>query len=444
MFSKIKIFLKKHDTNFFIKFMYNLYKKFKFRIAQTFAERRLKHVAKLASMKSMDRQICVVFLVIDPNTWNKFSLIYSTMVADVRFKVRMVCLPPPYYEDRNVTYNYFKTHGYDCVDARLGGEIKQNGWYDIKGLNPDYVFYCEPYNSYFYRDYKSYVVAKYAKICATGYGGMTILEEFLDVRPDDFYRDVYLYYATNRDEAEYNYSKFRDAHLKKLQYTKYLGTPAFAADLKAKGSKSTSWAFSRNKFKVVWTPRWTTDEKLGGSNFFKYKNFMFSLVKENKNIDFLFRPHPMAFDNFIKTGQMSREAVDEFYQICDKTSNLSLDISKEYASTFWESNVLITDISSVIVEYFITGKPIIFCPTEKRQCHFLSYFKDILSACYIANTAGEITKYLLDLYNGNDPLKVRRSKLIEDLFCGDFSITPKLIVDDIANDFVESCNKNNS
>lgn len=48
---------------------------------------------------------------------------------------------------------------------------------------------------------------------------------------------------------------------------------------------------------VLWTPRWSTDPYIGGSNFFNYKDIMTRLVKQNKNILFIFRPHPLMFEN---------------------------------------------------------------------------------------------------------------------------------------------------
>ena len=81
---------------------------------------------------------------------------------------------------------------------------------------------------------------------------------------------------------------------------------------------------------------------------------MTRLVKQNKNILFIFRPHPLMFENFIKTKEMTSEELSEFKQYCEETENLILDEEKEYTSEFWQSDMLITDLSGMIPEYFIT------------------------------------------------------------------------------------------
>ena len=41
-----------------------------------------------------------------------------------------------------------------------------------------------------------------------------------------------------------------------------------------------------------------------------------------------------------------------------------IDNQRGYVDTFWGADVLITDISSMMMEFFVTGKPIIFCGTN--------------------------------------------------------------------------------
>ena len=395
MFQKIKNLLKKHKNNFLVRILFKIKQKFsnfKLKIENKKSIKRLKRLSEVKPIQN--RKIRVIFVVVNSNTWNKLKSLYHEMLNNDKIDVKIVCCPEPYKEDTSITYNYFKNNGYDCIDARVGegpwNALENKGnWFNLKKLEPDYVFYSEPYNMYLPNKYKSNEVSKFSKICVVSYG-MTVAEEFLQIRPNDFYRDVYCCYANNQDELKYNINQFREQHNIGIQKTKNLGFLAFADIFESTKKQSKSWKFSKNKVRVVWTPRWTTDKTVGGSNFFKYKDVLIEYTQKNKDIDMLFRPHPMALDNFVRTGEMSQEEVNEFKKICETTPNLSLDNEKSYTSTFWSSSFLITDISTIIVEYFVTGKPIIFCESDVARQKYLPFFETILQSCYVVKDKYEL------------------------------------------------------
>lgn len=431
MLQQIKKFLRRHKDNILLKTLWQF--------KQATVERRaIKRLQKLKNIHIANRKIRVLFIVIDSNTWNKIKSLYIAMKLCDQIALSLVCCPDPHEKDTAKTYNYFVAEGYDCIDARIGrgswDAISGKGkWFDIKQLQPDYIFYTEPYNSYLPKKYRSNVTSSYAKVCIVPYG-MTTTKEFLAIRPRNFYCDVYLCYTNNEDEKNYNIEQFAKPHQCQLQYTKYLGFLAFSDFVAQSKLKSEAWNFSQNKMRFIWTPRWTLNEDLGGSNFFRYKNILFDYAQKNQNIDFLFRPHPMALDNFLKTGKMTQEEVDQFMVRCENEKNLRLDTRSEYTKTFWQSSVLVTDISSIIVEYFITGKPIVFCKSLNTKQTYLAFFAKILDACYVVNNEKELVTVLDYLKMGHDKKKIYRQKLVAEIF-GDISMnTPNKIINDVLQD----------
>ena len=441
--SKLKSFLSRNKKCILFRpifFAHSVLKHFKSNIADVQSRRRIKRVSRRASLQSKSRKIRVLFLVIDSNTWNKLKPLYDAMRQRENIELKIVCMMPmPKQQDTSVTYRYFKDHGYDCIDARVGDgpwdvDDKTSQWFDIRALEPDYIFYGEPYNAYFPAQYRSQVTSQYAKICFASYG-VTILKNFLYIQPRDFCRDVYFRYATSEEEKNFIISQYRKFYKKGLQKIKYIGNLVFSEFYKARDARCEAWAFSKNKFRAIWTPRWTTDEKIGGSNFLRYKDILLDYAKTHKEMDFLLRPHPMALDNFVKTGQLSEEEAAAFKQTCLEESNLSLDVQKYYANTFWHSDVLIGDISSILVEYFITGHPIIFCKTLHSEQQPLKFFEKILSCCYIADNQAELILHLEQLAAGHDPLKTKRESCIAELFNYDFEGVADKMIDDIISDF---------
>ena len=184
----------------------------------------------------------------------------------------------------------------------------------------------------------------------------------------------------------------------------------------------------------MWTPRWTTDEKQGGTNFFNYKDFLVSFAADNPDADLLFRPHSLAFKNFIEKGLMSEEDVEEFKKHCAESSNMRIDQNKEYAGTLWNTDVLVTDVSGIMFEYFVTGKPMVFCnlPVGLK---YVEEVNKLLEGCYIINNASELEEVLIQLKNGNDTLKEMCLQIIEELFGDKLDNADRLIVEDIKKDY---------
>lgn len=427
-------FYSKNKDKKIVQFMNKVYSR-EFKIPYDyFARKRLEKIKN--KHNNQDRKIKVCFIVNDPNVWNKLEAVYEEMKEDGHFELYMVCVSPPFSDDVEEAYKFFKGKGYDCVNAYYKDKDGKERVYDIKKLAPDYIFYGQPYNNYLPKAYRTYKTSKYAKLCIMQYG-MTVSRLFLNIQSRNFYRDIYKFYSMVKEEIEYRKEKFPILYERNLQSAENLGFPAFSQFMKEKGKPSKSFEFSKNDFKAIWTPRWVTDEKLGGSNFFKYKDVLFSYAENNKDVDILFRPHPMALDNFIKTGEMTQEQVDEFKGKCRRMPNISLDEEKEYATSFWTSDVLISDISSIVVEYFITGKPIIYCIGAGSENEYLEYFRKILSCSYIVENETQLCETISKIKNGEDPLKEQRITMIEELFGDTLTSAPRKITDSILHDYYE-------
>lgn len=437
MLQRLKAFYRAHKNAWLLRTLYVAYAKTLCFCKNTAAAIRLlrwKFVKNQAG-----RPIRVCFLQQDPNCWNKSKALYDLLNADDRFAVHLLCVPDPFNPDTGSTYRYFAENGYAAIDARVGDGPwstmdSQGQWFDLQSLQPDYVFYQQPYDAYLPEVYRSHVVFRYAKLCMTVYG-IALTRELLACLELPFMRHVYCAYAVTETERRYNKSRLWLSHLLGIRYSKYFGTLGLADFAAQQQAECPAWDFSKNPFRVIWTPRWTTDEKIGGSNFFRYKDFLPAYAEKNPDVDILFRPHPMLFDNFVRTGKMTRQEADDYIHGRNAAPNTAMDNEKSYGSSFWHSSVLLTDVSAVLVEYFVTSKPIIFCETENCASTYLDFFRQILSVCYVAKDQQQVAMYLDRLKAGEDPLKDQRLAVIQKLFGSDLTSTPKRIADDLAADY---------
>lgn len=354
----------------------------------------------------------VVFVVQYIPGWNKLEPIYSKMQKDQRFNPIIVCVPLNIQnhilldDNGNDTYKYFIEHGYKAIDALLD----DGSWFDLKQLKPDYLFHSRPYNAFMPRCYTSDRIVRYALISNVLYGINTSKNGQKVTINKDYFRDNYCYFAFDELEKEYYEKEYIIGIRLGIQKCLPYGAVALEQILNSR-KENTSSAFRKS---VLWTPRWSTDPIVGGSNFFKYKHIIIKLIAENPDVLFVIRPHPLMFGNFLKTGEMSELDVQEFKEYCSNTNNVYLDEKKEYSDTFWNSDILITDNSGVVPEYFITSKPIIYCHSDIFV--YTESFTTIIQSCYQAHNSEDIENYFNLLISDVDSMKDKRIESIRYLY----------------------------
>ena len=397
------------------------------------------------SKKKRDK-IRVGFIIQELAVLNKSLLLIEQLMKDNRFQVVLLCVPSNILDGKlvnqvgnvNDVFDYLNLRGYRNLVNTLD---ESNNWINIEKFNLDYIFYNRPYDSVYPEPYRSKTVSKYTKICVVLYA-FTMVKKVLEITLNKgFFKYVYFYFAESNESCNYNIDRFYLMHKLGLQKSIYLGMPVFELFFRYKrnidksSQLSHSWSFSKNKFRVIWTPRWTTDYKLGGSNFFTYIMEFLDYADRNKEIDFLMRPHPLMFENFLKTKELAFNEYKQLIDRIDKMDNFSIDNEKEYVSTFYQSDILVTDISSIISEYILTGKPIIYCKNN-MHLELVSEAKVIIDACYTVSDFQEITNCIENILRGNDSLKDRRVEIVSEVYGVEIKNSTKLIVEELVKDYL--------
>lgn len=388
-----------------------------------------------------DGPIRVAFFCQYIPAWTKVEPIYHLMREDERFEPYLICIPSGIRNNRlihpdsleNDTYDYFREHGYeDAVNALVGKEK----WLDLEAMGLSYIFYPRPYNSFMPECYTSRRVSRYSRVCIIMYG-MTLTEEVSNTTLNrDFMASVYYYFAETTFAMEKNRKNNSVLHRLGLQKTVCLGMPVLEALSRKRNAVSPSWAFSKNQFRIMWTPRWTTDQAEGGSNFFTYYQRLLDYAEEHPDVDLLLRPHPLTFPHFIETGEMTAEEVTAYQARCASLQNVQLDTQSEYEATFWGSSVLVSDISGMMPEYFTTGKPLIYCASN-MELKLSDFSRRMVEGCYVVYNEEELFHCLEDLQAGNDPLREKRATIKKELFGETCEGASARIVEELAKDWNE-------
>ena len=136
-------------------------------------------------------------------------------------------------------------------------------------------------------------------------------------------------------------------------------------------------------------------------------------AKQHTECHLIFRPHPLCFSNFISTGEMTKEELVELRRLYEEEPSLQLDENSLYIPSFQASDVLVADPTSLIGEYLLTGRPIIFCRKEGKLSPL---FEQLLSGLYVVDTQQELCSTLDQLRQGNDFLRKKRCSLVKEYF----------------------------
>ena len=376
-------------------------------------------ISKLLRKKSDHNVISVAFIVQMPEIWDKEAPVFEAMLSDARFSARLIVVPSYDIAKRQISeygneLEYFvEKYGSECIVKAY----EDNDWIDLEQLDLDYVFYQRCWESYLPEQYHTKNVIRFSKTCYIPYA--VGLFDGTEYYKKNFFTNLYACFCSTREQTAFHVQNTN----RKIVFC---GCPVIEryADIAKKLSPSGSK-------KLLWTPRWTDDAFFGGSTFFENMYNILELKEEHRDIDLVLRPHPMTFPNAVRNGKMTEEEVEE-YKNKVKTSGAVFDSNVFIEDSLFSTDILITDYSSIVWEYFIFGKPIIYC--TDTDIDFEEVYKKITKVVYKAGNWEEIKKITSMLLSGEDPMYSERIKLVKEIVDENANAT-KRIIDYIAEDF---------
>jgi len=359
--------------------------------------------------------INVLFVCHERALWSSFETIYQAMENDPLFNPTILALPYKHptlssgdYHDSGVV-EFMQKRGFSVIE---GYDQASKRWKTPSEFSPDFTFFQTPYNL-FPPEWSSEQVSMITRICYVPYA-CNIFGGAVDkiAHPPSYFKNVSIVLKEGemmRDvfvEKFHKYKWFDESKVivsgyPKLDKLRVASLP----DNKIQGQDET------HQSKVLWTPRWRTTE--GNCHFFDYKNFLRKYFSKHSELRFVFRPHPLCFQNFIKTGEMSPNELIALESEYIDSENMDIDMSGSYEEVFLDSDILISDISSLLLEYFVTGKPIIY--THKVDC-FNDLGRVIAQGFYWVRNERELDETLTMLASGEDPLFNVRQDLVQSIF----------------------------
>lgn len=365
--------------------------------------------------KSKNDKMRIVFIVQRTEVFNSVRSIFDAAVEDPRCEVFLLPIPRCANRRFELLWDTYPAIVDFCKELNAGTiietyDFERKEYFDLNKINPDYIFLNVPYTEQYPEIYRIKELSHVSKVCFVPYGATTSNEkkyEFLafgGYTPDFL---GYLSYLFCDGESSYNYCK-KKAFLSQIitgNNIYSLGYPRF--DMR--------WdSYEHDNKTVLWLPRWTTKEQAEkwcnlGSTFFDYYTIFIDYFNKKIDKNLIVRPHPLAFENYIQTGLMSEEDVKKYKKTISMTSNIYLDEKSSYEAAFNRADILIADNTSLIIEYFLTGKPIIY--TGSRS-DFSTSISSVIDSFYYAKNWNQLSKILEELFSGNDTLRTKREEAV--------------------------------
>lgn len=368
----------------------------------------------LISQNKTNDEVCnVLFICHRPSLWGKQKPVYEALSASPNFNVTLLATPGSHIAGGNrheydYMREYFEQESLEFINAY---DSNNESWVYPQSLEPHYVFLQTPYFSHTEEIYTAQYISRFAKVCYLPYVGILVQRGAVEdaIHRPDFFRFAQMLFLPDKIAKTTALKKCSDTPPNNIYVT---GSPIIDS-LKVDQLPASKgiWSAAKSSFKVLWTPRWNTYDNT--CLFFEYKDILAEYATKNPDIELALRHHPSALGHLAKTGEFTSKEQEMYHSKIENIPNMHRDVRGEYQDSFLHSDVLISDISSMMSEYFVTGKPLIF--THRTEL-FSEFGKEIAKGFYWVNDQKELTDTLNMLKSGKDPLKETRQQIISEIY----------------------------
>ncbi len=381
-----------------------------------------KQLVALNQLKNKEKINCVFFALFE-ESW-KYDGIYQIMLNNPRFNPTILVCPVVDFGRDNMIYkmekcyNAFCKKGYKVLKSY---DINTDTYIDVKQtLEPDIIFYTTPY--------KSQVDSRYY---------ITMFDDVLSVYvPYYINSNKDFQMAYNREFHNLVWRRYLETEYHKKLSKKYsannginvvnTGYPGIECFLKKKTVERKG-----TKKCIIWAPHHTIDPVglIYYSCFLQYCEGMVELAKKySDSVHFVFKPHPLLRNKL--NNKWGKDKTDAYYNLWNTMDNTSLN-EGAYENLFFDSDGMIHDSASFIVEYLYLNKPVMRTLNGENLGKLYNEFGlKCIDNHYHAKSLQDIETFIQNVINGVDPMREKRTKFVDTVLIPHGSPSQN-IIDDI-------------
>lgn len=376
---------------------------------------------------SNHEKVRVMFLVDDSSKF-KLSTVFENMRASLIFEPFVVVFKL-YCVDKSPEKEFFEEKHQEDIE-----EFKKQGYpvfdaYDSEGNIIDFEEFCPDLillGCISYMDAKNPIISSYYLyskwlVCYFDYGiNNTAYFDYHYNSP--YIVSCWKHFSGTRYHftEELRYSRYSGIN------TKYLGYPFFDnyKNINSSGSEEST---EKESAIVIYAPHWSIDlvgNTINASTFLESSKTVIELARRNKQVKFIFKPHPLIKYLSVCGYTNSSFTLDDYKNYISSwlsLDNCSIYEGYNYIELFKRASLLITDSLSFIGEWLPSMNPCIYLSNEDDDSKFMSRFDAIgqaaLSTYYIAKEESEIVSFFNSIViEKRDPKYKLRENVIREFF----------------------------
>ena len=337
-------------------------------------------------------------------SWDKLEPLYDFLIQDYRFETFLFVVPEDNFETYEIIPDYEGNYFCEKYPNHIKLLDKSGNCIDLADYNLNYLFYQRPYDYRLPKLVRSSRMVKYTQCCYLPYG-LTASDAFNDNNlRNDFFDNQCLLFMDSPYMQGLLKKRYPLSHLWSIKKIEYLGYPAL--------DKYILWGKTeKSEGYITWTPRWSFDSRKGESSFLKYKDRYFEYVSKNKG-KYIFRPHPLIRAEIVNRNIMSKEEWDTYICALEELG-VVVDMDSPIDNVLRKTEILITDFSTIIGNFMMLGRPIIYCD---NSIQLNPVYEEMEKYFYKAFDWSTVEKICNDLIRGTDVMKSARQQFIEEKY----------------------------
>lgn len=362
------------------------------------------------------RPVRVAFLVVENQKWSAQS-VYAAMAASSLFEPMLFLSTHADNVgqdgrgalrttlEQNV--QFAKRHGFmfhEVFDERQGRFIP------LENFSPDVVFYEQPYG--LPPEHAPAVVSRFALTCYIPYGYGIYLARNSGQRFSPGFSE-YIWRMFVESEGFLQMS----GNIRFLQECSAVPTGYPKMDALRVLSEQRRQSAERATSQIIYAPHHSLTPGEGDSygTFAWSGRWMLDFARSTPEITWIFKPHPKLREQLVRTGIMTPAEVNRYFAAWGELPNGKVVLDGGYMAVFADSDAMITDSGSFLVEFLITGNPILLLVSAK-SAGYSAFGEKLVSTLYRATEVGEIRDFVESVVvGGNDHRRRERAAVTPEI-----------------------------
>lgn len=353
---------------------------------------------KIQNIRNFPRIIRIGFLVCHIQKW-KCQSVFDQFAKEKEFHPIIVVTPIfKKHNDKlndvlhrmNEIIDYCKENNLDYL---VSWDYKNKKVKSLRNFNLDVIFYEQPWG--INREHRIIETSKNSLTCYVPYFVPNYGNLNYDCRP--FHFELFRYYVLSESWKDYYLTEMPNCEDK----------------LRAVGHPFLDFFIENNPLNlhnfIIFAPHHSLGSDSIGYSTFDWSGLeILKFATQHPYFNWIFKPHPALKDTLREKGFMSDTEISNYWDSWSKIGRVYE--GGEYLPYFNDSQCLITDCGSFLVEYFYTENPVIYLISGKAKppCQALN---EIIDCYYKATNKDSLNLALKDLLiHKNDPLKIYRNE----------------------------------